>query len=36
MTTNVLRDNAMRAVLFSLAAVFVVFVGMLLLTTPHP
>jgi hypothetical protein len=36
MTTNVLRDNVMRAVFFSLAAALVVFVGMLLLTTLHP
>jgi hypothetical protein len=36
MATNVLRDNVMRAVFLSLAAAFVVFVGMLLLTTLHP
>jgi hypothetical protein len=36
MTTNVLRDGVMRAVFFSIAVVFVVFVGMLLLTTLHP
>jgi hypothetical protein len=36
MTTNVLRDNVMRAVFFSLAAAFVVSVGMLLLPTLHP
>jgi len=36
MTSNVLRENAMRAVFFLIAAVFFVFVGMLLLTTLHP
>jgi hypothetical protein len=36
MTPNVLRENVMRSVSLSLAAAFVVFVGMLLLTTLHP
>jgi hypothetical protein len=36
MTTNVLRDNLTRAAFFSIAVLFAVFVGMLLLTTLHP
>jgi hypothetical protein len=36
MTIDVLRDHVMRAVIFSLAAATLVFVGMLWLTTLHP
>jgi hypothetical protein len=36
MTINVLPDQVVRTVFFSLAAAIIVFVGMLLLTTLHP
>jgi hypothetical protein len=36
MAINVLADNVMRTVFFSLIAAVAVFVGMLLLTTLHP